>query len=203
MKENYNKLMEKTISQLKKSGQKKRLLLHACCAPCSSSCIERLVDDFDVTVYFYNPNMDTDEEYNLRALEQQRLCELLNVKCVVEEYIPEQFFSAVKGMEEQKEGGARCGVCFALRLKKTAEYAKLNRFDYFTTTLTVSPLKNAEVLNLIGEKVGKELGVSFLNSDFKKQNGYARSIELSKEYGLYRQNYCGCIFSKGSSANSN
>ena len=203
MKENYNKLMEKTISELKKSGQKKRLLLHACCAPCSSSCIERLVDDFDVTVYFYNPNMDTDEEYNLRALEQQRLCELLDVKCVVEEYIPEQFFSAVKGMEEHKEGGARCGVCFSLRLKKTAEYAKLNGFDYFTTTLTVSPLKNAEVLNVIGEKVGKELGVSFLNSDFKKRNGYARSIELSKEYRLYRQNYCGCIFSKGSSANSN
>lgn len=194
--ENYDKLMEKTISELKKTGTRKKLLLHACCAPCSSACIERLKSVFDVTVYFYNPNMDTLEEYTHREKEQIRLCEVLGVDCFVAEYNPQEFYSEVKGFENEPEGGSRCAKCFFLRLKRTAEYAKKNGYDYFTTSLTISPLKNAHTLNLIGNEVAKEIGVNFLPSDFKKKNGYIRSIELSKEHGLYRQNYCGCVFSK-------
>ena len=193
---NYDKLMQEEIDAVKESG-KNKLLLHACCAPCSSSCIERLKERFDITVYFYNPNMDSEEEYLLRAKEQVRLCEQLSVKCVVEDYNPKEFLSAVTGLEKEREGGARCVKCFYLRLNKTAEYALKNGFNYFTTTLTVSPLKNADLLNKIGQKIQGERGVKFLPSDFKKGDGYKRSIELSKEYGLYRQNYCGCIFSKG------
>ena len=193
---NYDKLMQEQIALAVKNG-KNKLLLHACCAPCSSSCIERLKEHFDITVYFYNPNMDSEKEYNLRAEEQKRLCKIMQVDCVVEKYNKEEFLSVVAGLENEREGGARCDKCFDMRLDKTAEYALKNGFDYFTTTLTVSPLKNADLLNKIGDKISSEKGVAFLHTDFKKQNGYKRSIELSKEYSLYRQNYCGCEFSKG------
>lgn len=194
--ENYNREMEKIIDELKKSGQKPKLLLHSCCAPCSSACIERVKDFFDVTVYYYNPNIDTLEEYSLRYQEQERLCSSLGVNFVGEDYGKEDFYKVVKGLEDKPEGGARCKECFALRLSKSADYAKANGFDFFTTTLTVSPLKDAYVLNEIGQKIANAKGVKWLPSDFKKKGGYQRSIELSKQYELYRQNYCGCEFSK-------
>ena len=188
--------MEKIISEHKNSEIKPTLLMHSCCAPCSSACLERVKDFFDITVYYYNPNIDSAEEFFKRANEQKRLCAALNVKAIVEPYIAEEFFGVTKGLEKEPEGGARCEKCFYLRLKKTAETAKAQGFNYFTTTLTLSPLKNAALLNETGERVSVETGVSWLPSDFKKRGGYQRSIELSKEYGLYRQNYCGCIFSK-------
>lgn len=193
---NYDILMQKCILGLNKSGARRKLLMHACCAPCSSSCIERLKDFFDITIYFYNPNIDTLNEFTYRAQEQKRLCEKLGVVCIIEEYNSKDFYCEVEGLEAQPEGGKRCEKCFILRLTKTALFAKQNNYDYFTTTLTVSPLKNAQLLNELGEAIGKKCGVNFLNSDFKKKNGYLRSIELSREFGLYRQNYCGCIFSK-------
>lgn len=195
-KANYDAEMEKIISDFKETDKKPALLLHACCAPCSSACLERIKDFFDVTVYYYNPNIDSEEEYYKRANEQKRLCAELNVKVIIEEYRSDEFYSAVRGLENEPEGGKRCEKCFYLRLKKTAERAKEKGFDYFTTTLTLSPLKNAELLNETGEKAAAETGVGFLPSDFKKRGGYKRSIELSREYGLYRQNYCGCVFSK-------
>lgn len=188
--------MEKIISSLKKTKAKPKLLLHSCCAPCSSACIERLKNFFELTIYYYNPNLDSAEEYSLRSAEQMRLSSELNVKCVIEDYINADFYTAVKGLESCQEGGERCSVCFALRLNKTAEYAKENGFEYFSTTLTISPLKNAEKLNIIGNNLAQKHGVKFLPSDFKKKGGYLRSIQLSKEFSLYRQNYCGCEFSK-------
>ena len=193
---NYDKEMIKIISEHKKKGEKPSLLLHACCAPCSTSVIERLKEDFDITVYFYNPNMDTEEEYLHRFLEQKRLCEFHNISVIEEGYNSQDFYSAVLGKEDEKEGGARCFECYKLRLEKTAEYAKNNNFDYFSTTLTVSPLKNASMLNQKGFKASEKFGVKFLPSDFKKRNGYIRSVELSNEFNMYRQNYCGCVFSK-------
>lgn len=193
---NYDVLMTKTLESLEKESQMKRLLLHACCAPCATACIERVKDSFDVTVYFYNPNMDTKEEYVHRAKDLKRLCAEFKVNCIVEEYDSAEFYSVVKGIENQPEGGSRCAKCFELRLRKTAEYAEQNGYDYFATTLSVSPLKNAHTLNMIGLQLEKEQKVHYLPSDFKKRNGYMRTIELSKEYGLYRQNYCGCVFSK-------
>jgi predicted adenine nucleotide alpha hydrolase (AANH) superfamily ATPase len=192
---NYNALMEKVVAEINE-GEKPTLLLHSCCAPCSSACLERIKDKLDTTVYYYNPNMDTEEEFTLRAKEQQRLCESLGVKVVLEKYQESEFLDTVCGLETEREGGKRCEKCFYLRLKKTAEYAKEKGFDYFTTTLTVSPLKNAEMINRIGESIGKEVGVKYLPSDFKKGGGYLRSIGLSKEHNLYRQNYCGCKYSK-------
>ena len=193
---NYNAEMEKIISEYKNADKKPALLLHSCCAPCSSACLERIINDFDVTVYYYNPNIDSAEEFDKRAKEQERLCAALNVKSITEGYDAEEFYGAVKGLEHESEGGVRCEKCFYLRLKKTAETAKSKGLDYFATTLTLSPLKNAELLNKIGEEIAAETGMSWLPSDFKKQGGYQRSVELSKEYGLYRQNYCGCVFSK-------
>ena len=193
---NFDKQMQEIINTLVKESKKPSLLLHACCAPCSSACIERLKEVFDITIYFYNPNMDSLDEYSLRANEQVKLCKLMGVNCVVIEYNDNEFYSQVKGLENEREGGRRCLKCFELRLNSTAKFAKQNGFDFFTTTLTVSPLKNSQVLNEIGYSCEKELGVKFLPSDFKKKNGYSRSIELSKEYDLYRQNYCGCVFSK-------
>lgn len=187
--------MRKTVAELP-VDKKPKLLLHSCCAPCSSACIERLLSLFDITVYYCNPNIDTEEEFDLRAKEQKRLCEYFGVNSVAEKYDSAEFLAAVSGLEKEKEGGARCKECFYLRLKKTAEYAAKNGFDYFTTTLTISPLKNAEVLNETGMRVAEETGTKFLFSDFKKGGGYQRSIELSKELNLYRQNYCGCKFSK-------
>ncbi len=191
---NYNKLMLEEIA--KNKGEKKRLLLHSCCAPCSTACIERLLKHFDLTIYYYNPNIDTFEEFNLRANEQVKYSEKVGVKCIVSDYDKNAFLTASKGKEMEKEGGARCKECFYLRLKNTAKYAKENGYDYFATTLTVSPLKNACLINEIGVQLESEFSVKYLPSDFKKDNGYLRSITLSKENDLYRQNYCGCEFSK-------
>lgn len=193
---NYNLEMEKIISLIKKQEDKPRLLLHSCCAPCSSACIERLKDFFEITIYYYNPNLDSYEEYALRSSEQLRLSKEFGVNCEIEDYSKQDFYSAINGLENCPEGGERCSVCFGIRLDKTAKYAKKNGFDYFATTLTISPLKNAEKLNEIGNALAQKHGVKFLPSDFKKKGGYLRSIELSKEFSLYRQNYCGCEFSK-------
>ena len=190
---NYDGEMQKILNGL--SGRKPTLLLHACCAPCASACLERLKDFFDITVYFYNPNMDGEEEYRRRASELSRLAERFNIKSVIENFAPNEFYSAIKGLESEREGGARCKNCFELRLKKTADYARKNEFEFFATTLTVSPLKNAQVLNDVGLSFNTD-AVKYLPTDFKKRGGYARSVELSKELGLYRQNYCGCEFSK-------
>ncbi len=199
---NYDKEMEKIINTHSTRGEKPKLLLHSCCAPCSTACIERLKDFFELTVYFYNPNLDSEEEFSLRAKEQVRYCESELVDVYVEKYVPQEFYNVVKGLEHVLEGGARCEKCFYLRLKRTAEKAKELGFDYFTTTLTVSPLKNATKLNQIGQNIEREVGVKFLPTDFKKRNGYLRSIQLSKENELYRQNYCGCEFSKGAIPNN-
>ncbi len=176
------------------------LLLHSCCAPCSSAVLERLSEAFHITVFYYNPNITDEKEYHKRALELQKLLAEMKLKNPVSfiegEFEPQKFLEAVQGFEQEKEGGARCEICFRLRLLETARMAKANGFDYFTTTLTISPLKNAALLNEIGTIAGKEYGVSFLPSDFKKGNGYQRSIELSKAFNLYRQDYCGCEFSK-------
>lgn len=193
---NFDKEMQKIIATHAKNGEKPRLLMHSCCAPCSSACIERVKDFFELSIYYYNPNMNSEEEFNLRRDEQIKYCKTVGVDCKVEQYDKKEFLSIVKGVETCMEGGARCEKCFYLRLKKTAEKAKENGYDYFTTTLTVSPLKNANKLNEIGNKIANEIGVKFLPSDFKKNNGYLRSIELSKQNNLYRQNYCGCEFSK-------
>ena len=190
----YNKEMLKIINE--NSGQKKKLLLHSCCAPCSTACIERLIGAFDITVFYYNPNIDTLEEFKLRASEQERYCQSLGIDCIVADYDKQSFLSQVKGLENEKEGGARCLKCFDLRLSKTAEKCQELGFDYFATTLTVSPLKNAKLINEIGFSLEKIVGAKYLPSDFKKQNGYLKSIQLSKENNLYRQNYCGCEFSK-------
>ncbi len=193
MKINYEHLMQE---QLKNFKPDTKLLLHSCCAPCSSAVLERLKNNFDVTVYFYNPNIDDESEFRKRAEEQERLCKELKIKFVCPNYDKQEFYQVIKGLEKEKEGGLRCKECFQLRLKSAASYAKNNGFDCFATTLTVSPLKNADLLNSIGEKLEKEIGVKYLYSDFKKKGGYLRSIELSKQFDLYRQNYCGCSFSK-------
>ena len=195
-KENFDKLMQEIINKNVAAGIKPKLLLHACCAPCSSACIEKVKDYFDTCVYFYNPNMDSEKEYLTRLAEQERLCDAWAIKLLKESYRSNEFYCTVSGLEDQPEGGARCVKCFRLRLEETAKKAKQLGFDYFTTTLTVSPLKNANLLNLIGQAVQEEVGVKFLPTDFKKQNGYKRSVEISKELALYRQNYCGCIYSK-------
>lgn len=177
-----------------------RLLLHACCAPCSSACLEYLSRFFSVTVLFYNPNIAPEEEFAKRAQELERLVRELPaqnpVRAVIDRFDPQEFYAAVRGIEATGEGGARCEACFRLRLGRAAQYAKKNAFDYFCTTLTISPLKNAQLLNRVGEELSELYGVPFLPSDFKKKGGYARSVELSREYGLYRQNYCGCVFSQ-------
>lgn len=173
-----------------------RLLLHSCCGPCSSYVLEYLSDYFDITLFFYNPNIQPAEEYEKRLSAQKQLLERAKYKNPVAflagEYEPQRFFEAVKGLENCREGGARCEKCFELRLSKAAEIAKKGGFDYFVTTLTVSPHKNAVLINEIGGRYQ-----NYLPSDFKKREGYKRSIILSKEYELYRQGYCGCIFSKG------
>lgn len=193
---NYDRETDKIIADCKARGIKPKLLLHACCAPCASACVERLAPYFDVTLFFYNPNMDTAEEYGKRAEELRKLAGVFGVNCVITDYEPTEFYDAVKGYEDCPEGGSRCEKCFGLRLHKTAEYAAENGYDYFTTTLTVSPLKNAELINATGFYAAEKAGVQFLPSDFKKKGGYLRTVELSREYGLYRQNYCGCEFSK-------
>lgn len=195
---NYQKQLDKLIDSL--GDEAPTLLLHSCCAPCSSYCIEYLSQHFNITVLYYNPNIYPEAEYEKRKAEQKRLISELKTKYPVKmldcDFEKERFYSAVKGLETVREGGERCFVCYRLRLEKTAIWAKENGFDYFTTTLTISPLKNAQKINEIGEELSREYGVKFLPSDFKKKEGYKRSIELSREYNLYRQNYCGCIFSQ-------
>lgn len=201
-KKNYQKELEGILADLSKEGKKKTLLIHSCCAPCSSYCLEYLEKFFDITVYYYNPNITEKEEYEKRVVEQERLIVQMNEKNGGElkfargMYEPLVYLERIRGLEECKEGGSRCEKCFRLRLEKTAQYAVEHGFDYYTTTLTISPLKNADLLNRLGTEIGAQNGIVFLPSDFKKKNGYQRSIELSKEYNLYRQDYCGCEFSK-------
>ena len=197
---NYQKLLDHVIESNVKNGVTPKLLLHVCCAPCSSYCLEYLSEYFDITVYYFNPNISIKEEYEYRLSEEKRFISLKEFKNAVKltdsEYSPEDFFAAVKGLENEPEGGLRCRECFKLRLEASAKKAKEQGFDYFTTTLTISPLKNAALLNEIGAQMGERYGVNWLYSDFKKREGYKRSIELSREYDLYRQDYCGCVFSK-------
>jgi hypothetical protein len=206
---NYQKELDKILENMEKNGELgKNLLLHSCCAPCSSYCLEYLRQYFRITVFYYNPNISFEEEYRKRVEEQKRLIQVFNqqvvdgqatgfpIKIIEGDYEPDKFFDMAKGLEDCKEGGERCFKCFELRLKKTAELAKSGGYDYFTTTLTISPLKNAAKLNEIGEMLACEYGLNWLMSDFKKKNGYKRSTELSKEYNLYRQDYCGCAYSK-------
>ena len=199
-KRNYQKELEAQIKSNEASGVFPKLLLHACCAPCSSWCLEYLSPHFDITLFYYNPNIDDEEEYHRRAEEARRLIREMPsprpVHFLEGTYDPDSWHRLVKGHEADPEGGERCGICFEERLRKTAETAAALGFDCFTTTLTISPLKNAALLNDIGFEMGEKYGVAWLPSDFKKREGYKRSIELSREYGLYRQNYCGCVFSK-------
>ena len=192
-KQNFNKLM---FEEIQKNKERKKLLLHSCCAPCSTACIERLKEFFDLTIFYYNPNIDTEAEFNLRADEQKRFCQKEGIDCIVSSYDKDAFLESAKGLENELEGGKRCEKCFYLRLKKTAQKCKELGYDYFATTLTVSPLKNATLINKIGKQIEEECDVKYLVTDFKKDNGYLRSITLSNENNLYRQNYCGCEFSK-------
>lgn len=202
---NYQAELEKLLKTL--PDTQRRLFLHSCCAPCSSYCLEYLRNYFEVTVFYYNPNISFGEEYRHRVEELERLVKELNEEADGTEginrirleegpYEPEKFFAAVKGLEDCPEGGERCFVCYELRLREAARRAAEGGYDFFTTTLTISPLKNAQKLNEIGQRLGQEYGVACLPSDFKKKGGYQRSIELSREHELYRQDYCGCVFSK-------
>ena len=198
-KRNYQRELDALIAKLPE-GEAPSLLLHSCCAPCSSYVLEYLSQYFEITLFYYNPNISPEEEYRKRVEEQQRLiCELPAMHPVHFEegrYDPQEFYQAVRGLEHIPEGGERCFACYELRMRQAAALAASRGFDYFTTTLSISPLKNAQKINEIGQALEKEYGVRHLPSDFKKKNGYKRSVELSGEYGLYRQNYCGCVFSK-------
>lgn len=203
---NYQKELDKILEQLTKDESKKgqRLLLHSCCAPCSSYVLEYLRQYFRITVFYYNPNISMEQEYRKRVEEQKRLIAVYNaqeqngyqINIVEGDYEPAAFYVIAKGLEQCPEGGERCFACYELRLKKTAMLAREGQYDYFSTTLTISPLKNTQKLNEIGERLSQEYNIPWLVSDFKKKNGYKRSIELSAEYDLYRQDYCGCIYSR-------
>ena len=197
---NYNKVMEEEISKIVAEGKTPSVLLHSCCAPCSSHVIATLTPYFDITILYYNPNIEPYEEYEKRKQEEIRFInefpnqnKLTIMDC---DHDNKLFHKTIKGLEKEKEGGARCIKCYYLRLDKTAQIAKDKKYDYFATTLTVSPLKNSNKLNEIGEYLSKKYNIKYLFSDFKKKEGYKHSIELSKEYNLYRQDYCGCIYSK-------
>ena len=196
---NYQQWLDSEIKNIKENKNTPDLLLHSCCAPCSSYVLEHLSKYFSITVFFYNPNIQPEEEYKKRLEEQKRLISILptvnKVHLIEGKYEPGIFFKEVRGLENELEGGKRCIKCFQLRLEKTAQKAKELNFTYFTTTLTVSPHKNARLINKIGETTSKDYSINFLYSDFKKKNGFKRSIAMSKQYGLYRQNYCGCIYS--------
>lgn len=203
---NYQKELEKILQKIEAENHMvARLYLHSCCAPCSSYVLEYLSTYFEITVFYYNPNISFEEEYRKRVEEQKRLIAAFNAEAgkqrypiSVEEgnYEPERFFEIARGLETCPEGGERCFHCFDLRLRETARRAKQGKYDYFATTLTISPLKNAAKLNEIGQVLATEYSVPWLPSDFKKKNGYKRSIELSAQYDLYRQDYCGCAYSK-------
>lgn len=200
MNRNYQKELDQVLEKLTKEQKVPKLLLHSCCAPCSSYVIEYLSSYFNITVFYYNPNIYPDEEYEKRVEEQMRFIREFPTKYPVEflrgDFEKQRFYDAVKGYEQEREGGERCFRCYELRLSESANVAKSIGADYFTTTLSISPLKNAAKLNEIGERLAKEYGIAYLVSDFKKKNGYKRSVELSGEYGMYRQDYCGCVFSK-------
>lgn len=202
---NYQRELENTIASIIKEGRLPKLLLHSCCAPCSSYCLEYLSEFFDITVFYFNPNIEPADEYIYRVAEIKRLINEMDFKNPVSfiegEYDNKFFHEAVKGLENEPEGGLRCEKCFRLRLETTAQLAKKEKFDYFTTTLSISPLKSAEKLNNIGEELAKKYDIEYLFSDFKKKGGYQRSIELSRIYELYRQNFCGCVFSRDKARN--
>jgi predicted adenine nucleotide alpha hydrolase (AANH) superfamily ATPase len=194
MKRNFEQEMLNEMERVEKGT---KLLLHSCCAPCSSACLERLKDSFDITILYYNPNIDSDEEYQKRKAEQIRFLQETGwAKFIDCDHEKERFVKMAQGLENEPERGKRCYLCYGMRLERTAETAKKLGFDYFATTLTLSPHKNAEWLNALGEEMEKRYGVGYLHSDFKKQGGYYRSIDLSKEYDLYRQDFCGCVYSK-------
>ena len=201
---NYQIELEKILQGIQISVDKgqipPKLLLHSCCAPCSSYVIEYLSQHMPITVFYYNPNISPSDEYEKRANEQRRLIETMETKYKVDfllgDYESERFFELAKGLEKEPECGERCRRCYILRMNETAKLAKKLEYDFFATTLTISPMKSAQKLNEIGIKIQEELSVAYLQSDFKKKNGYKRSTELSHEYGLYRQDFCGCIFSK-------
>lgn len=197
---NYSKELERLIQQFQREERVPRLLLHVCCAPCSSAVLEYLSQYFAITLLYYNPNISPREEYDKREAELKRLVSEMELVHPVDllpcDYDGQAFVEAARGLEGEPEGGARCEACFRLRLEYAAQEAARLHFDYYTTTLTISPMKNAPLLNQLGEEMGGKYGVAHLPSDFKKKNGYKRSVELSKEYGLYRQDYCGCAFSK-------
>lgn len=200
MKENYQKILDETIAGLEERGEVPKLLLHSCCAPCSSYVLEYLSNYFYITVLYYNPNIYPEDEYYHRAAEQKRFIKEFPTKYAVSvvegNFEPERFYETVRGYENIREGGERCFRCYELRLREAAEYAKKLNCDYFTTTLSISPMKNAAKLNEIGGRLAEEYGIPYLYSDFKKRDGYKRSTVISAEYGMYRQDYCGCVFSK-------
>ena len=198
-KRNYQKEMDAIIARHTAAGERPSLLLHVCCAVCASYVLEYLYEHFAITIAYYNPNITEVQEYLYRYAEVRRYVAergMNEIRFLEVEYRPEDFFAMAAGHESDREGGARCALCFAQRLGYTARLAKEGGYQYFATTLTISPLKNAEVINAVGERIAAETGVVYLPSDFKKKNGYKRSIELSKEYNLYRQNFCGCLYSK-------
>ncbi len=197
---NYQKELDKILGELEAKGEIPRLLLHSCCAPCSTYVLEYLSQYFRITDFFYNPNIDPESEYTKRIVELQRLIDTMplthSVSFLAGPYDRDKFYAMARGLEHVKEGGERCFKCYELRLREAARLAAEGEYDYFTTTLSISPHKNAGKLNEIGNRLGEEYGVAYLPSDFKKKNGFKRSIALSAKYDLYRQNYCGCVFSK-------
>ena len=197
---NFQRELDALIEKNQKYGIVPKLMLHACCACCLSYVLEYLSPYFDIYVLYYNPNITNEDEYSYRYSEVKRLISQMPLKRTVTlvdcDYTPDEYLSKVKGLESEPERGSRCSVCFDMRLRAAAQYAKELECDYFATTLTISPLKNATVINSIGQSISSECGAAYLATDFKKKNGYRRSIELSYEYNLYRQNYCGCEFSK-------
>ena len=175
---------------------KKSLLLHSCCAPCITVPVERLSIEYDITCYFYNPNIHPENEYHQRLFELKKILKMLDIRLVEAEYNSDHWFNLTSGLEDEPEGGKRCEICFLMRLENCAQYAKENSFDFFTTVLTISPHKNAMLINKIGNKLSTQFGIPFIEANFKKNNGFKRSCELSKNYNLYRQNYCGCLYSR-------
>ena len=196
-KTNYQLVLDKTLAEITKEGKRPSLMLHSCCAPCSSYVMEYLTKYFDITIFYYNPNISPEEEYRHRVEEQKRLISEMcpDVKFIEGKYEPEKFYEMAKGLEKEPERGKRCLKCYRMRLEATAKQALESGSDYFTTTLSISPQKSSAVINETGKSVSEEYGIPYLFSDFKKKGGYKRSIELSAVYNLYRQNFCGCIYS--------
>lgn len=199
MKQNYDLIMEQEIKKITREGRKPTLLLHSCCAPCSCAVIEYLLQHFEITIFFYNPNITFEDEYKIRLEEQKDYLKKrgYNIEVIEGNYNPkEDFFEKVKGLEKAKEGGERCFKCYNLRLEETALKAKELGFEYFSSVLSISPLKNAQWINEIGNSLAEKYQIKFLNGDFKKKSRYLQSVNISKEFNLYRQDYCGCVFSK-------